>query len=39
MLPEPYWDFNLITEQLNFQEMKKYLQRATKVPLKNHEAR
>jgi len=39
MLPEPYWDFNLVTEQLNFQEMKKYLHRATKVNLKANEAK
>ena len=39
MLPEPYWDFNLVCEQFSFSEMKKYLNRATKHNLKVQEAR
>jgi hypothetical protein len=39
MLPEPYWDFNMVTDQLNYQEMKKYLHRATKHSLKMSEAK
>ena len=25
MLPEPYWDFNMVSDQFNQAEMKKYL--------------
>lgn len=34
MLPEPYWDFNLVSDQFNYLEMKRYLNRATKHMLK-----
>lgn len=34
MLPEPYWDFNLVCDKYNFSDMKKYLNRATKHYLK-----
>ena len=37
MLPEPYWDFNQVSNFLNNQEIKKYLHRATKHNLKNPE--
>ena len=38
MLPEPYWDFNMVSEQFNYAQMKKYLNRACKTPLKLQEA-
>ena len=38
MLPEPYWDFNMATEQFNYAQMKKYLNRACKTALKPNEA-
>ena len=38
MLPEPYWDLNMVQEQFNFVQMKKYLNRACKTVLKPHEA-
>jgi len=34
MLPEPYWDFNMATEQFNFAQMKKYLNLACRMPLR-----
>ena len=37
MLPEPYYDFNLVQDHFNQQEMKKYLHRATKQVLKQHD--
>ena len=39
MLPEHYWDYNLVTDKFNFQEMKKYLHRATKHNLKAPESK
>mmetsp|Transcript_17824 Transcript_17824/g.24691 ORF Transcript_17824/g.24691 Transcript_17824/m.24691 type:complete len:317 (+) Transcript_17824:294-1244(+) len=36
MLPEPYWDFNM-GQELNYGQMKKYLDRACKMPLKENE--
>jgi len=39
MLPEPYWDFNMVCDQYNYADMKKYLNRATKYNLKQQEAR
>lgn len=39
MLPEPYWDLNLVSDQFNYQEMKKYLNRATKHMLKVPESK
>lgn len=39
MLPEPYWDLNLVSDSFTYQEMKKYLQRATKHALKPPEQR
>ena len=38
MLPEPYWDFNMVSDQFNQAEMKKYLNRACKMNLKQSEA-
>ena len=38
MLPEPYWDFNMATEQFNYAQMKKYLNRAFKMALKPAES-
>ena len=38
MLPEPYWDFNMVSEQFNYAQMKKYLNRACKTNLKQSEA-
>jgi hypothetical protein len=38
MLPEPYWDFNMVSDQYNYAQMKKYLSRACKMPLKPQEA-
>jgi len=35
MLPEPYWDFNMVSDQYNYAQMKKYLSRACKMPLKS----
>lgn len=34
MLPEPYWDVNLVSNFYNQQEIKKYLNRAIKHALK-----
>jgi hypothetical protein len=39
MLPEPYWDFNMVSDHFNYHEMKKYLHRATKHALKVPETR
>lgn len=39
MLPEPYWDLNMVQEQFNYAQMKKYLNRACKTVLKPHEAK
>ena len=38
MLPEPYWDLNMVQEQFNYAQMKKYLNRACKTVLKPYEA-
>ena len=38
MLPEPYWDFNMATDQFNYAQMKKYLNRACKTALKPQES-
>lgn len=38
MLPEPYWDLNMVQEQYTYAQMKKYLNRACKTVLKAHES-
>lgn len=34
MLPEPFWDFNMATDQFNYAQMKKYLNLACRMPLR-----
>jgi hypothetical protein len=37
MLPEPYWDFNMVQGQFNYAQTKKILNLACKTSLKSHE--
>ena len=34
MLPEPFWDFNMTSDQFNYAQMKKYLNLACRMPLR-----